>query len=558
MRGQESFTLIELLIVTPKKKMQSIFSRDGSGSSFTLIELLIVIGILAVLVAAVVVTLNPAQLLAQARDAQRIQDLSSLSSAINTVYVLDQTVSFGTASTVYTSLPDSSSTCGSWGLPSLPSGWSYHCSPTSTLQNTNGTGWIPVNFQSNGTVGLSVLPIDPTNSSSTGLYYTYITGGSYELTAVFESAKYKQGGGQNRASTDGGVYANLYEVGTNLTLAPIDFAGTSSYGYAYRRAITINHTQVPNTDQTDFPLLFSGAYSYLATVANGGNVQNAQGDDIIFTADAAGNTVLPFEQESYSSSTGAVAYWVKIPTLSHTADTVIYLWYGNSNIAVSQAQPTAVWSNGYRGVWHFANGTTLSLADSTANGNNGTNNGATAIAGQIGGGVNLNGSQFFTVPGSAVVNGSAARTISMWFKTTATAAVSTFFSQGDNSGNGHRAQMLVSGTGTLWTEYENASLNANVSGFNNGSWHNMTFVYTGTNDQIYVDGALKNTGSNALNTATTVGTFGRDWSGSNYFAGTLDEARISTVARSADWIATTYNNESSPSTFYSVGTATAL
>ena len=33
------------------------------------------------------------------------------------------------------------------------------------------------------------------------------------------------------------------------------------------------------------------------------------------------------------------------------------------------------------------------------------------------------------------------------------------------------------------------------------------------------------------------------------FAGLMDEARISTVARSADWIAAQYSNQSSPATF---------
>ena len=230
MRSQKSFTLIELLIVTPKNpdtsgsggRSTSSFSLPMSVApegSFTLIELLIVIGILAILVAAVVVVLNPAQLLAQARDSKRQQDLSALNQALNTVYALDQTISFGASSTVYTSLPDSSSTCGSWGLPSLPSGWSYHCSPTSTLQNTNGTGWIPVNFQSNGVVNLSSLPTDPINTSSTGLYYTYVTGGSFELSALMEATKDK--GISSAAGLDGGRSWNSYEVGSNLTLTPI-------------------------------------------------------------------------------------------------------------------------------------------------------------------------------------------------------------------------------------------------------------------------------------------------------------------------------------------------
>ena len=184
-----------------------------SQESFTLIELLIVIGILAVLVSAVVVTLNPAQLLAQARDSKRQQDLSALNQALNTVYALDQTISFGASSTVYTSLPDSSSTCGSWGLPSLPTGWTYNCVPTSTLQQTNGTGWIPVNFQSNGVVTLSSLPIDPVNASSSNLYYTYITGGSFKLSATMESQKYA-----SLASSDGGTISGAFELGSDLSL----------------------------------------------------------------------------------------------------------------------------------------------------------------------------------------------------------------------------------------------------------------------------------------------------------------------------------------------------
>ena len=36
------------------------------------------------------------------------------------------------------------------------------------------------------------------------------------------------------------------------------------------------------------------------------------------------------------------------------------------------------------------------------------------------------------------------------------------------------------------------------------------------------------------------------------FDGLVDEFRMSSVARSADWLATVYNNQGSPDTFYSV------
>jgi len=49
---------------------------------FTLIELLVVIAIVAVLATAVVVILNPAQLVRQGRDANRISDLAAIHSAL--------------------------------------------------------------------------------------------------------------------------------------------------------------------------------------------------------------------------------------------------------------------------------------------------------------------------------------------------------------------------------------------------------------------------------------------------------------------------------------------
>src|SRR5258708_1915975 len=74
--------------------------------------------------------------------------------------------------------------------------------------------------------------------------------------------------------------------------------------YSYERTITIDHTKVPTSDQTDFPVLVSGTYSYLGTVANGGKVQNANGYDIIFTIGPDGANKLDHEIESYDPATG--------------------------------------------------------------------------------------------------------------------------------------------------------------------------------------------------------------------------------------------------------------
>jgi len=166
----------------------------------------------------VVLTLNPIELLRQSRDANRISDMATLVSAIN-FYQTDQSggssYTMGSGNVVYSSLPDSgsaSSTCGDLGLLGLPPAYIYHCATTANLRFASSSGWIPINFQaiSAGTP-LSALPIDPTNSSSSGLYYTYDTNGNgYEVTAAMESSKYKFAGSNDVISTDGGVLASVY------------------------------------------------------------------------------------------------------------------------------------------------------------------------------------------------------------------------------------------------------------------------------------------------------------------------------------------------------------
>jgi len=216
-KNNSSFTL------TLRQKL-----RVNRVSSFTLIELLIVIGILAVLMVAVVVVLNPAEYLRDSRDSKRLTDLSSLHNALQTLEALSASApSLGTPLTVYISIADeASSTCGSLGLPALPTGYVYHCVTSANLKNTDGTGWIPVNFQdASGVIQISALPIDPVNSTTTSNYYTYIPGGSYELSTIFESTKYRLSGDKDKVSIDGGDNYSMYEVGSNLSLNPLKDTG---------------------------------------------------------------------------------------------------------------------------------------------------------------------------------------------------------------------------------------------------------------------------------------------------------------------------------------------
>ena len=86
------------------------------------------------------------------------------------------------------------------------------------------------------------------------------------------------------------------------------------------------------------------------------------------------------------------------------------------------------------------------------------------------------------------------------------------------------------------------------SSYNDGKWHYMTatrVMSTGAMT-LYVDGAQVATGTGGTNsqTAPTSVNIANDPAGGGYFPGSVDEFRFSTVARSAGWIATEYNNQS--------------
>ncbi len=235
-------------------------NKAVNRDSFTLIELIITISIIGILAATVVVVVNPAQLLEQGRDGRRISDLNSINQAISTyVYQGPGLSGLGSSDTVYVSLPDTTSTCSNLNLPTLPGGWSYHCVTQQNLFHVDGTGWMPVNLtQLPGGSPLSHLSVDPTNSPSTGEYYTYVTNqSSYELTAEMEANKNRGLG--TVAGDDGGENAFMYEIGSALNI-------TDPTALNRGQGVTINGVKIHVIAEGDN-----------APAANGGSGPNTHG-----------------------------------------------------------------------------------------------------------------------------------------------------------------------------------------------------------------------------------------------------------------------------------------
>jgi hypothetical protein len=359
-------------------------------------------------------------------------------------------------------------------------------------------------------------------------------------------------------------------------------------GYGFRNSITIQHAKVPNTNQTNFPILlcFNGptgkpcdganantVLANLKVTGSGGQIINTVSSTVPWThtipadliiTDTDGTTVLPFEVESYVTTTGEIYIWVKIGTLTTGADYVVYIYYGNAAVTTDQSNPHGVWDANYKIVEHMGSTTTLNLNDSTTNAVTGTNHAATVLAtAQLGGGVSVTTSLFadlgFTP--SAITN----YTIEAWINETSNAVGAEFpLSCRDVTPSNGIYMLYQSGNGDE-SGFSNAgsiTQQGKGSTLASGTWHHVVATHAAgaTAIILYTDsvppGASQGSAaSNPGNGASCV--MGRDGSATapNGFNGALDEVRFSNVVRSADWITTEYNNMSAPNTFYNLGAA---
>lgn len=175
---------------------------------FTLLELLIVIAILAVLAAVTVVVLNPAELLARARDSQRMSDLAAIRSAISFFMVESPTPVLNTRVAA-------GGLCAPTYIFGSRTG-TITGSTTTNSQLVDGAGWVPVNLAGlTGGSPLAAYPLDPTN---TGVrFYVYACQSSplgFALVANLESAAHTGPLADRTETRDGGRCTNLYETGT--------------------------------------------------------------------------------------------------------------------------------------------------------------------------------------------------------------------------------------------------------------------------------------------------------------------------------------------------------
>ncbi len=352
---------------------------------------------------------------------------------------------------------------------------------------------------------------------------------------------------------------------TTVNLVPVTHApGTdwiatdTGHDWPYRKAITISKTNVGST-LTNFP-----AKVEIAGDTDIGAHAKSDLTDLRFTS-SGGATILPAERETGAIAAGSASgiFWVQVPSISSTADTIIYVYYGNA-FAAAQANPNGVWDTNYKAIYHLSDPT--NPTDSTGV-NNGTNYGSTATAGNNDGGAAFvaSSSQYISIPNNASLQNTSF-SIDMWMQTSDANSLQVFAGKADGSNgyaiayHGNNAPGNFGMYAMVQTGGVEKDAFSTLGALSINTWYHIVGTYDGTTIKLYRNGVLDSSTSvsNALGTSASILTIGRHAPTPYYVSGKIDEVRISNSARSADWIKFEYYNQKDAAGQLSYGSQSTL
>jgi len=336
-------------------------------------------------------------------------------------------------------------------------------------------------------------------------------------------------------------------------------------GTALYKTVTIDHTKCGSADSSNFTVLVITTQTYLKTVANGGSVTSSSGYDIAFYSDSGLTTLLSFKRVYWSASTGACIFAVKVPTLSVSSDTAIYMRYSDSSATTDLQDATNAFDSNFKGYWTLGDGSTLDLNDATSNANTLTNvNSCTAASG-----INGTGAVQITAGGSGQalhpsnIASMSDFTVTMWVYSTVNGTNSTAFSADDfpaspRSGALFKTYRASASSGIL-EGYDGAGNGTaqNFTPVSINAWHKYTMRRTGSTLTLRIDGSNVTTMTMGSGTIT----LSNIYFGVHYYSGAMQEkdftgkigiTEISNTYRSDSWDTAEYNNVNSPSTFYTI------
>lgn len=337
-------------------------------------------------------------------------------------------------------------------------------------------------------------------------------------------------------------------LSTLLLAASLAWSQPCFASFAYRGTFTVQAAQM-GSSQTDFPFAIDWTDNVLKQTGGGGQVTDAQGDDIRpYSNSDCATGALTYQRLFYDGTAGRI--YMRVKSTGGVGYT-IYLCVGDATVT-TDGSSTSTWNANFLGVWDLPNGTSLTATDITANTNDGTLvNTPTATTGKLDGGAALaSASSQYITAGTAI--DPIAITIMVWAKGTSfpnsyNAVVSQV---GDAN---HFFQLLVKSSGKLFAGVRTSGGGGFVTydgtGSNTlstGTFYHLAMTYdssaglvgyvNGSSDNtVAADGAINTGGGGTLSFGNDLFNAGRLWNG------VLDEIQIMNAVASGNWVAAEAN-----------------
>lgn len=315
--------------------------------------------------------------------------------------------------------------------------------------------------------------------------------------------------------------------------------------FVYRKELTIDSIKV-DSSLSNFNVLVkldNTNFDFTKT--------RSDGYDVAFTTD--NHQLCDFEVVFFDSVGQTSEYWVKIPTISASTDTVFYVYYGKADQTASLQAASSIWNNDYVLVYHmddFVSGTTV-IKDSSPNAYHGTKVAETnpeQVIGKIGKAQRFNGSTSSVSSIESIFVNNEDYTLELWCNVGATPPVHQLV-----CGNGQAApnpslyfySNTTDGASENQTRvYVESSEKLVGTDIRSAGWTYLVLVREGTTWKLYENDLFVD---DFLNDTDNIGT--DFWIGRHplisdrFFKGDVDEVRVSSVARSTEWLKTEYHNQ---------------
>jgi len=425
--------------------------------------------------------------------------------------------------------------------------------PSKTLQHT-GAMKILLSRQVSGAKGYVYIPGT--------MLFAYVN--NYTDYIVLDSVPAGNIGEVTYTATD---TSKVTSISRNVVVASNDTAVVTMPGAGYRRSLVLNTTASGGAvagDVTRFPVLVR---------LNDGNFNfsqaDAAGSDVYFCKPDA--TLLPHAIERWDSVAKVAEIWVKVDTIfGNDSSQFITMHWGDSSFQPDVAGSTVFdTADGYQGVWHLGEEAASPVLDAT---DNHYNSGApqstfpSVAAGIIGNSRSFDGvSHFMAIPSSASgrldIPADGHYAVSAWVYLDSLdggshCIVSKGFEQYYLRSTNIVDNKVTDVARWEFVEYDGTTgPKPSQSPAKSGEWVYVVGVRQDNQQLLYVNGELTAridlpSGTIARSSPYNlyIGRFSNGLpspidQGYCYFRGRIDELRISSTPRSADWVRLSYMNQ---------------